>query len=117
MLTFEKIKLKGWANGSFELYLNQDINETPDSDNSNYIGSVDFFGLTDNEASSETHNVKAKNQIFDATTALRAYLSKNPKLGDLRVTIYHRLPEVNGVSQPQKLAVQASVGAVRLEKR
>ena len=118
ILVFEKIKLKGWANGVFEIYVNQNPNETPDSDNINYIGSVHFFGLNEENSNKESHHEKIKNQRFDATKAIRDYLkNNNGQLSDLKVTIYHRLPEFEDKSETQKLSVRATVGLVKLVKR
>jgi hypothetical protein len=113
-LAFEKIKLVGWADGIFELYFNQGIDKMPDPANDNYIGSVDFFGLTEGKVTSLSTDDKIKNQRFDVTNAIRAYLSKNNRLVDLTVMIYHRMPELDGTSSPQITPVKASVGTVKL---
>ncbi len=109
-LVFENIKLKGWADGVFELYVNQSVDSKPDPDNDNYLGSVDFFALT--ETNPKDKNLK--NQIFDVTESIRALIVKNRGFGNLNIMIYHRLPELNGVSKPQSQPVSASVAQVKL---
>ncbi len=113
-LVFEQIKLKGWADGVFELYLNQSTDSSPDPNNDNYIGSIDFFALNAQNVNTNTKNEHFKEQIFDVTDVIRAYLAKNNQLGNMTVMIYHRLPELNGSSEPQKVSVQATVGIVKL---
>jgi Common central domain of tyrosinase/Polyphenol oxidase middle domain len=113
-LVFEKIKLEGWADGVFELYFNQSLDNMPDPANENYIGSVDFFGLVEGTTTPNSSKERIKNQRFGVTDAIRAYLIKNNRLDDLTVMIYHRMPELNGASSPQNTPVKASVGLVKL---
>jgi Common central domain of tyrosinase/Polyphenol oxidase middle domain len=113
-LVFEKIKLEGWADGVFELYFNQSLDKMPDPANDNYIGSVDFFGLTEGKVTTVSSDDRIKNQRFEVTNAIRAYLIKNNFLTNLNVMIYHRMPELDGTSSPQITPVKASVGTVKL---
>jgi Common central domain of tyrosinase/Polyphenol oxidase middle domain len=117
LLIFDQIRLKGNANGAFELYLNQDPAKTPDPNEDNYIGSIDFFGLTEGNISPNSKNhIALKTQRFDATEAVITYLTKNNRLSDLNVVIYHRVPEAEGVTKQPSAPIQAAVGLVKLVK-